>query len=150
MTENTKSPTLVVVKDGDADESAQEAFPCPSPPTPTPNPPRPRRRRRVVSRRPPAKPRPQLSPEEEAERRAEVRRRRRERIAKIDINNLPEVLGVPEVACLLRVSTNAVYAAAAREEIPCARVGRTLRFSRVGVLEWLRAQDRGSPPSRRG
>ena len=152
MIEITKNPTLVVMEnDGDADVSAQEAAQGSAtvdPVLPPPSPAR-RRHRRVALQRPPAKPRKRPPPEVEARRLAEVRRRRKERIAQIDVNNLPEVLDVPELALFLRVSEGSVYAAVSRREIRGLRIGGSLRFSKSAVLESLRAQDRDLPPPRR-
>jgi excisionase family DNA binding protein len=54
------------------------------------------------------------------------------------LDKLPPILVAPEVAELMRMNTNTVYEAAARDEIPGAvRVGRSLRFVRDVVLRWL-------------
>jgi excisionase family DNA binding protein len=61
----------------------------------------------------------------------------------------PPVLTVDEVAALLRVNRKTVYELIGRGEIRGARrLGRTLRFSREAVLDWLR-QGCGSRSSRR-
>lgn len=48
-----------------------------------------------------------------------------------------DVLDVPEVARLLRVGRNTVYALVARNHIPHRRLGKTIRFSRASVMSWL-------------
>ncbi|HLL24954.1 MAG TPA: helix-turn-helix domain-containing protein [Kofleriaceae bacterium] len=48
-----------------------------------------------------------------------------------------DVLDVPEVARLLRVGRNTVYALVARNGIPHRRLGKTIRFSRASVMSWL-------------
>ena len=48
-----------------------------------------------------------------------------------------DVLDVPQVASLLRVGRNTVYALVARNGIPHRRLGRAIRFSRVAVMSWL-------------
>jgi excisionase family DNA binding protein len=45
-----------------------------------------------------------------------------------------------EVAALLRMDRKAVYDAARAGEIPCTRVGRSYRFLRSALLEWLRGK----------
>jgi len=53
-----------------------------------------------------------------------------------DLQNLPEVLTVEEVARILRISPKSVYAC--KEEIPgLIRIGRTIRFSRNILLSYL-------------
>ena len=48
-----------------------------------------------------------------------------------------DVLDVPQVASLLRVGRNTVYALVARNAIPHRRLGKAIRFSRVAVMSWL-------------
>lgn len=48
-----------------------------------------------------------------------------------------DVLDVPQVATLLRVGRNTVYALVAKNAIPHRRLGRTIRFSRRAVMSWL-------------
>ena len=64
---------------------------------------------------------------------------------------LPEFLTVPEMAELLRLTTNTVYELFAQGELPGGRkLGRrAIRFHRDTVLQWFRSQGRGSPPSGR-
>jgi len=60
-------------------------------------------------------------------------------------DGLPQVMKVIEVARLLRLNSKTVYELVARGEIPGARrVGRTIRFSRDVLLEWMNAQERAS------
>jgi excisionase family DNA binding protein len=53
------------------------------------------------------------------------------------ISQAPDVLNVTEVAELLRVGRNHVYALVARNGIPHRRVGKHLRFRRSAILAWL-------------
>lgn len=48
-----------------------------------------------------------------------------------------DTLTVPEVAALLRVGRNHVYALAAAGQLPRRRVGRFVRFSRAAISRWL-------------
>lgn len=48
-----------------------------------------------------------------------------------------DVLDVPQVASLLRVGRNTVYALVSRNAIPHRRLGKAIRFSRVAVMSWL-------------
>lgn len=67
----------------------------------------------------------------------------------------PPLLTAPDVARWLAVSPATVYALAASGELPCVRIGRTVRFRREAVENWLEAHERaavdraasGSPPS---
>jgi len=47
------------------------------------------------------------------------------------------VLDVPQVASLLGVGRNMIYALVARNGIPHRRLGKTIRFSRAAVMSWL-------------
>ena len=59
-------------------------------------------------------------------------------IKDIECNTLPQVLTVNEVALLLRVNRNTVYELFRLGEIPGGRrVGRSIRFSRDTVVQWL-------------
>ncbi len=51
------------------------------------------------------------------------------------------LISVRELADLLGLSKNTVYAAAGRGEIPCRRVGRRILFSRAAIMRWLEMQD---------
>lgn len=52
-----------------------------------------------------------------------------------------------EVAALLRVDRKTVYEAVARGDLPCARLGRRVLFSRAALLRWLDHQpSRDGPP----
>lgn len=48
-----------------------------------------------------------------------------------------EVMTAEEAAGFLRIGKNQLYEAAGRGEIPCQRIGRTLRFSRTALVKWL-------------
>jgi excisionase family DNA binding protein len=62
------------------------------------------------------------------------------------LGSLPTLLKVPEVAELSRMSENTVYELAARGEIPgVVYFGRSIRFVRDIVLEWMCSQGRGTP-----
>lgn len=49
----------------------------------------------------------------------------------------PEVMNAQEAAEFLRIGQNQLYEAVGRGEIPCQRIGRTLRFSRTALIRWL-------------
>jgi excisionase family DNA binding protein len=50
----------------------------------------------------------------------------------------PEVLTVPELAALLRVSLPTLYAAVKRGEVPgVVHIGRVLRLHRETVVAWM-------------
>jgi len=46
-------------------------------------------------------------------------------------------LDVPQVATLLCVGRNTIYALVARNQIPHRRLGKAIRFSRTAVMSWL-------------
>jgi len=48
-----------------------------------------------------------------------------------------DVLTVEEVAALLKLGRNSVYDAVGRREIPHARIGKQIRFSRAAIMRWL-------------
>ncbi len=48
-----------------------------------------------------------------------------------------DVLDVPQVAQLLGVGRNTIYALVAKNQIPHRRVGKAIRFSRAAVMSWL-------------
>ena len=53
-------------------------------------------------------------------------------------HSLPPFITVDEVASLLRITRNTVYDLFRRGEIPGGRkVGRSIRFSRDTVIQWL-------------
>ncbi len=57
----------------------------------------------------------------------------------LDLNCLPIVLTVEEVSILLRVNRNTIYELFQRGQLPGGRkVGRSIRFSREAVIQWLR------------
>jgi excisionase family DNA binding protein len=57
---------------------------------------------------------------------------------------LNDVLDVREASQLLRVSERKLYAMAARREVPFARVGRSLRFTKSSLEAWLRSKTEAS------
>ena len=50
---------------------------------------------------------------------------------------LPDVLTVDEAADLLRIGRQAMYDAIGRGEVPHRRIGKSIRLSRAGLLQWL-------------
>jgi excisionase family DNA binding protein len=54
------------------------------------------------------------------------------------------LLTAPEVAELIGMTTDFVYALARRDEIPHLKFGRTLRFRAEAIEEWLQASERGT------
>jgi excisionase family DNA binding protein len=64
-------------------------------------------------------------------------------------DDLPLVLTVDELSRLLRVNRNTVYELFHRGEIPGGqKVGRSIRFSRDTVVQWLRGNCRDSHSDR--
>ena len=57
--------------------------------------------------------------------------------AKVPLESGHEVLDVPQVASLLAVGRNTIYALVARNQIPHRRLGKAIRFSRAAVMSWL-------------
>jgi len=57
-------------------------------------------------------------------------------------------LTLREAAALLRVSRPTLLELAKRSHVPCQRVGRQWRFSRVAVLHWLSGNVRVSRSGR--
>jgi excisionase family DNA binding protein len=55
----------------------------------------------------------------------------------IDGDGVDDVLTVEDVAALLKVGRNAIYEAVGRNEVPCRRIGKQIRFSRRGIMRWL-------------
>jgi excisionase family DNA binding protein len=53
--------------------------------------------------------------------------------------NASAVLAVDDIAALLRVGRNTVYALVAKNQIPHRRLGKQIRFSRDAVMSWLAA-----------
>jgi len=61
-----------------------------------------------------------------------------------------ECMTACEVASWMRVNRKTVYEYAARNVIPCRRLGRRLVFSRAAVVAWLsRSSTTDAPPARR-
>jgi excisionase family DNA binding protein len=64
------------------------------------------------------------------------------------LNDAHECLTAAELASWLRVNRKTVYEYAARNVIPCRRLGRRLVFHRPAVTAWLaRSSTVGSPHS---
>lgn len=57
--------------------------------------------------------------------------------ATVQLESRHDVLDVPQVASLLAVGRNTIYALVARNEIPHRRLGKAIRFSRAAVMSWL-------------
>ena len=55
-----------------------------------------------------------------------------------------EILTVPEVAAYLRLSEATVYRLARSGEAPARRIGRSWRFSRAAIQQWLWGKDNNS------
>jgi excisionase family DNA binding protein len=52
-------------------------------------------------------------------------------------DELPDVLTVEEAASFLRIGRRQMYQALARGDIYSAKIGRTIRIPKVGILTWL-------------
>jgi len=59
----------------------------------------------------------------------------------MEITDYPLVLTVDEVAQIMRIHRETVYAMARRGEIPCKKVGGSLRFSRDRIFKWLNGDE---------
>ncbi len=53
------------------------------------------------------------------------------------VEDTRDVLDVPQVATLLAVGRNTIYALGAKNQIPYRRLGKAIRFSRAAVMQWL-------------
>lgn len=53
------------------------------------------------------------------------------------LKNLPPVLTADEVAAVLRIPKSSVYDLASRGKLPCVKLGRTWRMSKVQLLQFL-------------
>ena len=51
-----------------------------------------------------------------------------------------EVLTARDAAELLDIGLRQLYEAVGRGDIPCRRIGRTIRFSRAALLRWLEGE----------
>ena len=56
---------------------------------------------------------------------------------KVSLEPGHDVLDVPQVASLLAVGRNTIYALVAKNQIPHRRLGKAIRFSRTAVMSWL-------------
>jgi excisionase family DNA binding protein len=59
-----------------------------------------------------------------------------------------QVLTAAEVAQMLGVSKDYIYDACARDELPHVRLGRSIRFRRESIEQWLREQEQGAAAER--
>ena len=57
--------------------------------------------------------------------------------ATVHLESGHDVLDVPQVASLLAVGRNTIYALVAKNQIPHRRLGKAIRFSRAAVMSWL-------------
>jgi excisionase family DNA binding protein len=55
------------------------------------------------------------------------------------------ILSAREVADLLKLDINVIYARCARGEMPYFRMGKLYKFRKSEVLAWIRKQDSSSP-----
>lgn len=53
-------------------------------------------------------------------------------------HEISEILTAKEVAKLLKVRTVTIYAWAKVGDIPCVRFGKSVRFNKAEILEWLK------------
>jgi excisionase family DNA binding protein len=51
--------------------------------------------------------------------------------------SIPDVLTIDEAAQYLRISKSSLYKLAQERKIPCQKVGRHWRFSRIALGAWL-------------
>jgi excisionase family DNA binding protein len=58
-------------------------------------------------------------------------------------SDLPPLWKAGDVAAFLRVHEKDVYRFAARDGLPCVRLGRRLRFDPSDVLRWVSARKGG-------
>lgn len=69
-----------------------------------------------------------------------LRERPSSAVSSLDALAVPPLMTVEELALLLQTSKGAIYARLARGGIPGAlRLGRTLRFDRRVIVQWLSA-----------
>ncbi len=54
-----------------------------------------------------------------------------------DLDNLPAILTVEEVAEALRIGRSAAYELVRSGGLPAVRIGRTIRVSRQALLAWI-------------
>ncbi len=59
---------------------------------------------------------------------------------------MDEMMIAPEVAQLLRLHIKTVYKFAETGVIPATRIGRSWRFNRSDILEFMAGKSRKSPP----
>lgn len=58
----------------------------------------------------------------------------------VDWACLPEVLSVPEVAEILRLSRSQAYEYIQQGLIPCIRFGKAIRISKAALRRWLNGE----------
>ena len=57
-----------------------------------------------------------------------------------DINNNTEILDVNGACALLGIGRNSIYYLIERKKIPCRRVGKSYRFLRSRLMQWLEGE----------
>lgn len=57
----------------------------------------------------------------------------------------PLLLTVAQAAQMLQMGRNTIYEMVARDEMPCVRIGRTIRISRAGLMAWISAKSGEAP-----
>lgn len=56
----------------------------------------------------------------------------------LDYRRIKRILTIKELARILQISVSQVYKLVERNEIPCYRIGRAIRFDYEDIEEWLR------------
>lgn len=62
---------------------------------------------------------------------------------------LPKVLKISEVADALQLSRPMAYRMAQRGELPCVRIGRSVRVLEDDLAQWLRERSKAAPATAR-
>ena len=57
----------------------------------------------------------------------------------IDLDNLPLVLSVPELAAVLDIGRNSAYHLVKAGKIRCIRIGKNIRIPQSALIEFLNA-----------
>lgn len=63
-------------------------------------------------------------------------------LTRVEINELPSILKVKEVAQVLRIPLSRAYGLIERGEIQCVRIGRSIRVPRVFLERMIETQQR--------
>lgn len=59
----------------------------------------------------------------------------------MELNSLPVVLSVPELAEVLHIGRNAAYELVKSGQIRCVRIGRNIRIPQSALLDYLNRPD---------